>query len=262
MTAPNTLGDDHRPRFFAFDQPARYGLVPPTARRDVAVRTFVRSLAGMQKEALVVSSAGGTGWRLTSDEGPYLAGHDEAPFPLAFLTAGMVASYANEVLALAAQRGLRLDGLRLTLDNVYTMEGSALRGTMIGGALPPELTIEADAGADVGTLRSLGADAIDASPLNGLLRGRSTSLFTLTHNGEPLEPARVAALGSPAPADAADRYDEVSVDGPDEAPELMRLAGSAERHEGRAAPAPACWRSRSGPCTYAASARCAPTASR
>jgi uncharacterized OsmC-like protein len=230
MTAPNALGDDQRPRFFAFDGPARHGLVPPPPRRDVAVRTFVRSLAGMQKEALVVSSADGRGWRLTSDEGPYLAGHDEAPFPLAFLTAGMVASYANEVVALAAQRDLPLDGLRLTLENFYTMEGSALRGSMIGGALPPELTIEA--GADPAALRSLGADATDASPLNGLLRGRSTSLFTLTHNGQPREPARVAALGTPALEDVADRYGDITVDGPADAADLMRRVASAERHEG------------------------------
>jgi uncharacterized OsmC-like protein len=232
MTAHNVLADDQRPRFFAFDRPADHGLVPPAARRDVAVRTFVRSLAGMQKEALVVSGAQGRAWRLTSDEGPYLAGHDEAPFPLAFLTAGMVASYTNEVVALAEQRGIHMDGLRLTLDNFYTMEGSALRGTMIGGALPPELTVDIDADADQGRLTGLAADAVDASPLNGLLRGRSTSLFTLTHNGRPLEPARVTALGSPALPDVEDRYDAVPVDGPDDAADLMRKVGSAELHQG------------------------------
>jgi organic hydroperoxide reductase OsmC/OhrA/uncharacterized OsmC-like protein len=232
MTSQNVLGDDQRPRFFAVDTPARYGLVPPTARRDVAIRTFVRSLAGMQKEALVVSSGGGKAWRLTCDEGPYLAGHDEAPFPLAFLTAGMVASYTNEIVALAAQRGVRMDDLRLTLDNFYTMEGSALRGTMVGGALPPELNVEVDADADRGTLNSLVADAVDASPLNGLLRGQNTSLFTLTHNGEPLEPARVAAMEAPALEDAADRYGEITVDGPDDAADLMQKVGAAELHEG------------------------------
>ncbi|RZU30796.1 OsmC family protein [Blastococcus saxobsidens] len=231
-TPANVLGEDPRPRFFAFEDPSRFELAPPGARRDVAVRTFVRSLEGMQKEALVVSSASGRGWRLTSDEGPYLAGYDEAPFPLAFLDAGMVASYANEVTALAAQRGIALPGLRLTLDNHYTMEGSAVRGTMVGGALAPELTIEVEAGADQAALRSLGADAIDASPLNGLLRGQLESLFTLTHNGEPLEPSRVAALEGAALPDAEDRYDEIAVDGPPEAPELMRRTGSAELHEG------------------------------
>lgn len=232
MTSPNVLGDDPRPRFFAVHDAAGYQLVPPSPRRDVAVRTFVRSLAGMQKEALIVSSAADGAWRLTCDEGPYLAGHDEAPFPLAFLTAGMVASYANEVIALAEQRGIAIRDLRLALDNFYTMEGSAIRGTMLGGALPPELHIDVDADADTDTLRSISADAIDASPLNGLLRGENISLFTLTHNARELRPDRVTPLDAPALADAQDRYDEVSVDGPEDADELIRKVASAELHEG------------------------------
>lgn len=231
-TPANVLGEDPRPRFFAFEDPSRFGLAPPRARRDVAVRTFVRSLEGMQKEALVVSSTGTRGWRLTSDEGPYLAGYDEAPFPLAFLNAGMVASYAGELTALAEQRALDLSGLRLTLDNHYSMAGSAIRGTMVGGALAPELTVEVQAGADRAALRSLAADAVDASPSNGLLRGQLDSLFTLTHNGEPLAPARVAALAGAALPDAEDSYGEIPVDGPPDAAELMRRIGSAELHEG------------------------------
>lgn len=232
MTHENVLGADPRPRFFAVHDPARLDLVPPPARRDVAVRTFVRSLAGMQKEALVVSSLGQQAWRLTSDEGPYLAGHDEAPFPLAFLTAGMVASYMNELVALAGQRGVTIKGLRLTQDNYYTMEGSAIRGTMLGGALAPELNIEIDADADPEVLRSLGADAVDASPLNGLLRGANTSLFTLTHNQEEIEPAKVSRLDAPPLPDADDRYDEVTVDGPAGSDVLMEKAASAQQHEG------------------------------
>lgn len=230
MTADNILAADPRPRFFAVRDPSRYGLEPPQARRDVAVRTFVRSLPGMQKEALVVTNSGGPAWRLTCDEGPYLAGHDEAPFPLAFLTAGMVASYTNELVALAEQRGVALDDLRLTLDNYYTMEGSAIRGTMLGGALPPELLVEADVARD--TLRSLSADAIDASPLNGLLRGTNTSVFALTQNGRSLEPDRVARLQRPALPDVEERFDGITVDGPADADELMRRVASAELHEG------------------------------
>jgi organic hydroperoxide reductase OsmC/OhrA len=230
MTTENILGADPRPRFFAVDDPSRYGLEPPAPRRDVAVRTFVRSLAGMQKEALVVATTGGPAWRLACDEGPYLAGHDEAPFPLAFLTAGMVASYTNELVALAEQRDVALDGLRLTLDNYYTMEGSAIRGTMLGGALPPELLVEAAVAPD--TLRNLSADAIDASPLNGLLRGSNTSLFTLTRNAGEVEPNRVHRIDGPALPDAEDRFDEVTVDGPADADELMRRVASAELHEG------------------------------
>lgn len=232
MTTENVLGADPRPRFFAIEEPARYEIAPPPVRRGVAVRTYVRSLAGMQKEALVVSSATARAWRLTCDEGPYLAGHDEAPFPLAFLTAGMVASYMNELVALAGQRDLHIGDVRLTLDNFYTMEGSALRGTMVGGALPPELAVEIDAAADSATLTKLSADAVDASPLNGLLRGERISRFTLMHNGRPVEPARVAALDAPALPDANDRYDDVDVDGPSQADELMQQLSPAQVDHG------------------------------
>jgi hypothetical protein len=198
----------------------------------VAVRTYVRSLAGMQKEALVVSSAGGPGWRLVSDEGPYLAGHDEAPFPLAFFNAGIVASYLNEVVALAAQRSIAYDDLRLVVDNRYTMEGSAIKGTMRGGALPPEVRVEVATAAGPAEVRNLAADGLDASPLGGLLRGGHTSLFTLTHNGAPLDPERAAALDrSPLP-DLGDRFDEVGVDGPDDAHSLMRILRPADATEG------------------------------
>lgn len=231
-THANVLGADVRPRFFVVDHPGRLGLTPPAPRRDVAVRTFVRSLAGMQKEALVVSTAAARAWRLVSDEGPYLAGHDEAPFPLAFLTAGMAASWMHEVVALAEQRGDELADVRLTLDNYYTMEGSALRGTMTGGALPPTLHVQCQTEAGEGALRDLCADAVDASPLNGLLRGVNTSLFTLTHNGRPLAPSRVGALDRPGEPDAPDRYEEIGVDGPDQAHELMRKVAPAELRDG------------------------------
>jgi uncharacterized OsmC-like protein/organic hydroperoxide reductase OsmC/OhrA len=236
MTSPNVLAADARPRFFAVRDAAGLGLARPAPRRDVAVRTFVRSLAGMQKEALVVSSTDDRGWRLVSDEGPYLAGHDEAPFPLAFLTAGMVASYATEIVALGQQRGITVDDLRLTLDNFYTMEGSALRGTMVGGALRPELHVEVESDEDDRTLRTLSAEAVGASPLNGLLRGEHTSLFTLTHNGRGLRPGRATALDGPAVPDAGQRYDEVTVDGPDDAHGLMRKMTSAEHHDGEGGP--------------------------
>ncbi|MDQ3475064.1 MAG: OsmC family peroxiredoxin [Actinomycetota bacterium] len=232
MTADNVLGAEARPRFFAFNNHEQLGLHPPALRRGVAIRTFVRSLAGMQKEALVVSSANRQAWRLVSDEGPYLAGHDEAPFPLAFLTAGMVASYADEIVALARLRDVALTDLRLTLDNFYTMEGSAVRGTMIGGALPPELQVACETEADVATLRNLCADAVEASALNGLLRGQNTSLFTLVHNGGQLSPGKVSPLDSPAEPGPADRYEEVTVDGPNGAEQLMARIASAELREG------------------------------
>lgn len=231
MTSENILGQDDRPRFFSVGHADRIGVRAPDVRRDVALRTVVRSLAGMQKEAVIVSSAMDVAWRLVSDEGPYLAGHDEAPFPLAFLSAGMVASYFTETVAAAEQHGVSVDGLRLTLDNFYTMEGSAVRGTMTGGALAPELKVEFDRAPD-GDVRALCADAVHASPLNGLLRGSNTSRFSLTQNGEQISPDRVAELDGPALDDPAGCFDDLAVGGPEDPHGLLRRSAPAEQHDG------------------------------
>jgi uncharacterized OsmC-like protein len=152
----------------------------------------------MQKEAIVASSVTNRAWRLASDEGPYLNGNDVAPCPLAFLTTGMVSSYMNETLALAKSRGITVHDIQLVLDNYYTMQGSALRGTMMGGALPVELEFSIKCDADEVVLQDLLYSAVAASPINGLMRGKHTSLFTLTVNGNEIPLGRVAPINRPA----------------------------------------------------------------
>ncbi len=192
--APDILGSDLRPPFFPVGNAPQVGLVAPEDRRGVPVRTWVRALAGMQKEAVVLNGATQRTWRLISDEGPYLAGHDRAPCPLCTFTTGMVASYMNEILALAKQRGIELDDIQLTLGNHYSMEGSALAGTMLGGALPPELLAEVAADADFTDLEALVRDGVAASPINGLLRGVRNSLFSLSWNGRRIPVGGVSSL--------------------------------------------------------------------
>jgi organic hydroperoxide reductase OsmC/OhrA len=102
--------------------------------------------------------------------------------------------YTDAVLALARQRGAALRGVRLVQDNHYTMEGSALQGTMTGGALPVELAAEFDSDAGRETLTGLVRDAIAAAPINGLLRGVHESLFSLSRNGARIETQRVRSI--------------------------------------------------------------------
>ncbi|MEM6371271.1 MAG: OsmC family protein [Pseudomonadota bacterium] len=166
----------------------------PENRKGDALRTWVRSLSGFQKEALVRSAKTGNTWRLVSDEGPYLNGHDAAPCPLAFLSCGMAASYMNEITALAAQQGVEVRKLKLIQDNYYTMKGSMPKRTMVGGAEPVELHVEIDCDLDDGALNTLLMNAVHASPLNGLMRGKLESLFKLGKNGAPLATAKVAEL--------------------------------------------------------------------
>ena len=191
---PTPLEQLGMPLFYKVANALERGFAPPLNRHGQSVRTWARSLTGMQKEAVVTSAATGTSWRLASDEGWYLNGADIGPSPLTFLTTGMVASYMNEIMALAQLRGIKLSGLKLVLDNHYTMQGSFRSGTMVASALAPELEVAVEADCEDQVLVSLIYEAVVASPLNGLTRGGLTSLFTLTSNGHALDTVRAAPL--------------------------------------------------------------------
>lgn len=228
--APNALGEDPRPRFFPVADPGSLGLVLPDAPTGTAVRLWARSLAGMQKEVLVTTSPGGRAWRLASDEGADLNGYDEAPFPLGHLAAGMAASYAHEVLALAEQRRVRLRDLELTLDSWYTMEGSALRGTMVGGALPPEVTVRCTS-PGAAELRGLVADAVHVAPVGALVRPALPGSFTLTVNGDRTPTGGTDGSPEPPP-DPGARLGEVRVaHEPVPQPLVERVRGDAAEEE-------------------------------
>ncbi len=197
----NIIAESGVAPFFRVANPDAIGLPPPALRRGDAVRTWVRSLSGFQKEALVVSARSGLVWRLVSDEGAYLNGYDAAPCPLAFLTTGMIASYMNEITAMAARDGVKLRRLRLIQNNYYTMQGSMRKRTMTGGALPVEIEVEVECDLEDGALNEMLMNAVHASPLNGLMRGRLPSLFTLTRNGREVPIDAAKALGAPVVMD-------------------------------------------------------------
>lgn len=209
--APDVLGADPRPPFFALANAGEIGLKPPEDRHGLAVRTWVRALAGMQKEALVVNGATGRAWRLVSDEGPYLAGHDRAPCPLCTFITGMVSSYMNEIQAHAESKGIYLADVELTLGNHYSMEGSALQGTMLGGAMPPELVVDISADATDDVLNDLVSEAVRTSPVNGLLSGENHGLFTLIWNGSQIPVGEVSGMGRGAEPDPIHAFDRAAV---------------------------------------------------
>jgi len=194
------------PTFFKLANLAELGLDLPENRYGQSVRVCARSMTVMQKEAIVVPVRSGVAWRLASDEGPYLDGFDSAPCPLSFMTVGMVASSMNEIVALARQRGTTVRELELVQDNYYTMEGSALQGTMTGGALPVTLEVRINTDADEETLTDLVTTALHASPVDGLMREGHTSRFTLTVNDAEIGVECVASIGEPAPPDARDCF--------------------------------------------------------
>lgn len=203
--AENVLQRDGRPVFFAVDRPDALGLNRPPPGPGETVRVWARSLSGMQKEAIVASTAGG-GWRLASDEGPYLDGFDAAPCPLAFMTAGMAASWMNAVLDAARAGGLAVRDLVLVQDNRYTMEGSALNGTMTGGALPVELEVRIDADGGDGAVREAVDAAVRGATVFDVLRRAHTSRFTLAVNGAEAPTGRAARLDQAPPPDPAPAF--------------------------------------------------------
>jgi len=209
----NVLETCGLPIFFKVDNADEVGIRAPNNRKGLAVRTWVRSLSFMQKEALVVSDTTGLVWRFASDEGPYLNSFDSAPCPLAFFTTGMVSSYMNEFQALANIRSIEIKNIKIVQDNYYSMEGSLMRGTMIGGAYPIDLDIQIETDADDSQVKKLVHDAIYASPIMGLMRESLNSVFTLSRNGKPVEVGRVTALDGPIEPDPDDRFPSIKVSG-------------------------------------------------
>ncbi|WP_282027026.1 OsmC family protein [Limimaricola cinnabarinus] len=200
----NRIADSGLPLIHEIANYDSLGVGTPDIRLGDALRTLVSSLSGFQKEALVSSSRSAKTWRMVSDEGKYLNGHDAAPPPLSFLTVGMIASYMNEITALAKRDGVTIRHLKLTLDNYYTMSGSMQKRTMVGGAEPVELQVEIECDLTGGALTQFLMNAVHASPLNGLMRGEHDSLFTLAKNGVALAPKKVAKLDAPPLPDPGD----------------------------------------------------------
>jgi hypothetical protein len=180
------------PLVFKHDAGVGLGLRAPTAGRRLQVRTATRALAGMQKEALVNYGPSGTTWRVVCDEGPWLNGTDLAPFPLGFFTAGLVASYMSEFLTHARRAEVEVHELEVQVDNLYGMEGSLMRGTMVGSALPVEATFRARTSVDNAQVLQLAHLAVASSPADALSRNAVESVFSLDHNGVQVPVSAVA----------------------------------------------------------------------
>lgn len=178
--------------------------------RVACFRTCARALEGMQKEAIVFAGPSQAVWRLVSDEGPYLSGTDLAPFPLAFYTAGLASTYAAAITRAAAARDMRISALTLIQDNRYTMEGSALKGTMTGGALPVELEVALESDTPADLARAVVRSAVLASPGDACARTRVASVFTAALNGRPLSVPQVRPSPGPLGEDPEPLFAQIS----------------------------------------------------
>ena len=184
---------------------AALNLAPlPFTDRMARIRTMARPLEGMQKEALVQYGPTGSVWCIVCDEGPWLNGTDLAPFPLAYFTAGLAASFMSAFLEQAADRHIAVDSIRIELNNYFTMEGSALRGTMIAGTQPVQVTFSARGNATALDFEEIAKTAVQARcPAERLMDQVHASHFAVRTNNESLPwpglPANsVGALADPA----------------------------------------------------------------
>ena len=181
---------------------------PEYANPKVGFRVVTCALEGMQKEALISQSAADDIWRLVCDEGPYLNGTDLAPPPLAFFSAGMASSFAAAILSCAREHQVELSDLELVQDNFYTMEGSAVRGTMIAGAMPVELSVSARASGGDCEFNTLVFEALAKSPIDALMRDELVDTFSIVRNGDAIAPAIVAASSQTTPANPAELFSQ------------------------------------------------------
>lgn len=238
MRTPLTLEAIGGHQIHKFQDVTAVGLAPPENRHGQSVRSWVRSLDGIQKEAVTLSPATGLAWRFGSDEGAHLNGRDYAPNPLSFVAVGMAGSIMTELLALAARRGVALHDPVLTLENFYYRDGSFPRGTMISGALPPVVSLACDSDAGAEEIRRLTVDAATASPINGLVKDAKPSLFRILHNGREIT-GGLPRLDGPALGDPGDPIQALKpADDADRAQPLSEKSGSEEEMRARIAEDP------------------------
>lgn len=230
MSLASPLEQFGKPLFYRIPD---HGLDSPQSTSDAAQRVHVRTLEAMQKEAIVVSSRSGAAWRLASDEGEYLDGHDVAPSPLCFFMTGVVSSVTNRIQDLADTRDITLADLEVIVDTFYTMQGSALRGDMTGGALPPEFDVSITGDASANELTALVDEAVATAPVMGLVTEAYESLFSLSLNGEELDPDRVSTLDSDMLADPHGHFEDIPRDrSPQGEPLLTHTGEQTEEYPG------------------------------
>jgi uncharacterized OsmC-like protein len=168
------------------------------------IKVEARQMALHQKEGVATDGAGACAWRLATDEGKHLKGTDLAPFPLGFFNAGIEVDLAQQIRWLAAERGIAVDGLSISVVNHYWLTGSFIHGTGEGHAEAPDIEVRVDSPADPNDIVSLVNAAMDASPAIAFLRAAlTTNTFALYINGR--RRTVEGALNSSAP-DASDPY--------------------------------------------------------
>lgn len=81
------------------------------------------------------------------------------------------------------------------------MEGSAIRGTMIAGALPVDLSVSAHVTGQNPNLNSLVFAELSKSPVDALMRNSLVDTFSIVRNSQPIPTGAVEESANPTPDD-------------------------------------------------------------
>lgn len=141
----------------------------------------IRSEDGMRKEAIVLDITGEK-WCIICDEGPYLNGADSAPPPLAYFSVGMAFGFISQLNLLAEELDILIEDYQIIQDNFYTIEGSAIKGTMISGGLPVDVNMDIKTNTSEDKTRKLIQQAKARNPVYAYLEENLENVFQLFHN--------------------------------------------------------------------------------
>lgn len=186
------------------DGVARPGVIGLSASSDT-YRVELRAMGGHQKEAVVSEGDSGAAYRAVSDEGPGLNGTDLAPNPLSFFTAALPADILSRFLQLAKVRGLAIASAASTQVNIYSFQGSFMRGDGRGYAEAPRITLKLAGNVSATQVREVADAALRASPLAAMCGAPLDNTFALYANG------RRRTFAAPTPSRAPDATDPLKV---------------------------------------------------
>ena len=112
----------------------------------------------------------------------------------------------SDYLAEAGARNIAIDRLELRVENFFTMEGSALKGTMAAGVDPIQVAMRVSGDAETAELEDIAVIALEDRSVAGVgLREQLPSRFSIRLNGRPLnwsgeDAPTMDAMKDPEPA--------------------------------------------------------------
>jgi hypothetical protein len=134
-----------------------------------------------------------------------------------------------ELLRHAAAHHVPIESLKLIQDNFYTMEGSAIRGDMRGGAKPAEIRVEIQADASSAMIAKVIKLAEQSSPAQAYMRDKLTNTFALNLNGQQLPVSEVAESTAAPDADPEPIFETIDpADAPEYLPDIITKLKAAE----------------------------------